>query len=245
MGAQIDGRRHLHPDDRGGRRSCARATTPPCPDRIVAGTWAVGRGDDPRRRHRARRRSRAPRDRAGQAGLGRAPWSTSRDDGFRVRMDDRPRAVDIVTLPYPGFATDLQPQFIALNAVADGAAMVTENLFEAGSVRQRAGPARRRRPHRRPSRAGPRPGAAVRRAGRGHRHPGRRRPGARRPRREGDTTVYDVHHIDRGYAGFVATCVGSAPRSSAWTCPHRSTTDRRPTVDGRLGSAADPVRRAA
>ena len=41
------------------------------------------------------------------------------------------RSVDVVTLPYPGFATDLQPQFIALNAIADGAAMVTENLFEA------------------------------------------------------------------------------------------------------------------
>ena len=40
-------------------------------------------------------------------------------------MDRRPKAVDIVTLPYPGFATDLQPQFIALNAVSEGAAMVT------------------------------------------------------------------------------------------------------------------------
>ena len=46
-------------------------------------------------------------------------------------MDGRPRAVDIVTLPYPGFPTDLQPQFIALNAVAEGTAMITENLFEA------------------------------------------------------------------------------------------------------------------
>ena len=52
-------------------------------------------------------------------------------DAFRVRMDGRPKAVDIVTLPYPGFPTDLQPQFIALNSVASGAALVTENLFEA------------------------------------------------------------------------------------------------------------------
>ena len=36
-----------------------------------------------------------------------------------------------MTLPYPGFPTDLQPQFIALNSIATGAAMVTENLFEA------------------------------------------------------------------------------------------------------------------
>jgi UDP-N-acetylglucosamine 1-carboxyvinyltransferase len=52
-------------------------------------------------------------------------------DGFRVQMDRRPTAVDIVTLPYPGFPTDLQPQFIALNSIAEGSAMVTENLFEA------------------------------------------------------------------------------------------------------------------
>ncbi len=46
-------------------------------------------------------------------------------------MEGRPKAVDIVTLPYPGFPTDLQPQYIALNSIADGAALVTENLFEA------------------------------------------------------------------------------------------------------------------
>ena len=53
------------------------------------------------------------------------------EDAIRIVMLDRPKAVDIVTLPYPGFPTDLQPQFIAMNAVAQGAAMVTENLFEA------------------------------------------------------------------------------------------------------------------
>ena len=46
-------------------------------------------------------------------------------------MERRPSAVDVVTLPYPGFPTDLQPQVIAMNAIAEGAAMVTENLFEA------------------------------------------------------------------------------------------------------------------
>ena len=50
--------------------------------------------------------------------------------GFRVRMHDRPKPVDVVTLPYPGFATDLQAFVIAMNAISDGAAMVTENLFE-------------------------------------------------------------------------------------------------------------------
>ena len=46
-------------------------------------------------------------------------------------MGKRPHSTDIVTLPYPGFPTDLQPQFIAMNAISDGTAMVTENLFEA------------------------------------------------------------------------------------------------------------------
>jgi len=40
------------------------------------------------------------------------------------------KAVDIETAPYPGFATDMQAQFVALNAVAKGAAKVTETIFE-------------------------------------------------------------------------------------------------------------------
>ncbi|MEU4740164.1 UDP-N-acetylglucosamine 1-carboxyvinyltransferase [Actinosynnema sp. NPDC023658] len=56
---------------------------------------------------------------------------TTLDDGFRVVQTDRPRSVDFVTLPYPGFATDLQPFAIALSSVSDGTSMITENLFEA------------------------------------------------------------------------------------------------------------------
>jgi UDP-N-acetylglucosamine 1-carboxyvinyltransferase len=48
----------------------------------------------------------------------------------RVRMDRRPRAVDFVTLPYPGFPTDLQPQMMTLLAVAEGTSIATENVFE-------------------------------------------------------------------------------------------------------------------
>jgi UDP-N-acetylglucosamine 1-carboxyvinyltransferase len=55
------------------------------------------------------------------------PWP----DGFRVVMPGRPTAVDFVTLPYPGFATDLQPMAIALSAIAEGTSMITENVFEA------------------------------------------------------------------------------------------------------------------
>ena len=42
----------------------------------------------------------------------------------------RPRAVDIITAAYPGFPTDMQAQFCALNAVADGAGTITETMFE-------------------------------------------------------------------------------------------------------------------
>src|SRR6185437_16427213 len=51
--------------------------------------------------------------------------------GFRLQMHNRPRSFDVVTLPYPGLPTDLQPAAIALLAIADGTAMITENLFEA------------------------------------------------------------------------------------------------------------------
>jgi UDP-N-acetylglucosamine 1-carboxyvinyltransferase len=49
---------------------------------------------------------------------------------LRVQMLDRPRAVDVVTLPYPGFATDLLPMAIGLAAVSDGVSMITENIFD-------------------------------------------------------------------------------------------------------------------
>jgi len=42
----------------------------------------------------------------------------------------RPRAVDIITAPHPGFPTDMQAQFMALNAIADGEAMMDETIFE-------------------------------------------------------------------------------------------------------------------
>jgi len=50
---------------------------------------------------------------------------------MRVRGPQRPAAVDVATLPYPGFPTDLQPFALVLDAVAAGSAMVTENMFEA------------------------------------------------------------------------------------------------------------------
>jgi len=99
------------------------------PDRIVAGTWAFAavmtQGDitivGGREDH-----LEIPLDKLVQAGA----VITTTSDGFRVKMDRRPTAVDIVTLPYPGFPTDLQPMAICMNAIADGHSMVTENVFE-------------------------------------------------------------------------------------------------------------------
>jgi UDP-N-acetylglucosamine 1-carboxyvinyltransferase len=51
--------------------------------------------------------------------------------GVRVSCPNgRVRGVDVMTEPFPGFPTDLQAQFMALMTVADGAAMITETIFE-------------------------------------------------------------------------------------------------------------------
>jgi len=53
------------------------------------------------------------------------------DQGLRVKSTGAPlQGVDILTEPYPGFPTDMQAQLMALMAVADGASMVTETIFE-------------------------------------------------------------------------------------------------------------------
>jgi UDP-N-acetylglucosamine 1-carboxyvinyltransferase len=52
------------------------------------------------------------------------------DVGVRVGLDGRAAAVDLVTLPYPGFPTDLQPPMMALLATASGTSIITENVFE-------------------------------------------------------------------------------------------------------------------
>jgi UDP-N-acetylglucosamine 1-carboxyvinyltransferase len=47
-----------------------------------------------------------------------------------LEMQRRPLAVNLRTAPYPAFPTDMQAQFMALNAIADGTAMVVETIFE-------------------------------------------------------------------------------------------------------------------
>ena len=98
-------------------------------DRIIAGTWAFAaamtQGDITI--HGARvDHMEVMLEKLASAGA----IITSTADGVRVKMEQRPTAVDVATLPYPGFATDLLPFIIAMNAVADGHSMVTENVFE-------------------------------------------------------------------------------------------------------------------
>ena len=99
------------------------------PDRIVTGTWAfaaaITQGDISI--HGARPADlELPLDKLVAAGA----VVTSTSDGIRVKMSRRPTSIDVATLPYPGFPTDLQPFAITLNSIADGSALVTENVFE-------------------------------------------------------------------------------------------------------------------
>lgn len=52
------------------------------------------------------------------------------DDYIRVKAKDRLKAVNIKTLPYPGFPTDLQPQMSALLSIAEGTSIITESVWE-------------------------------------------------------------------------------------------------------------------
>lgn len=98
-------------------------------DRIIAGTWAFAaamtQGDITIHGARADHME-VMLEKLTSAGA----IITSTVDGVRVKMEQRPTAVDVATLPYPGFATDLLPFIIAMNSVADGDSLVTENVFE-------------------------------------------------------------------------------------------------------------------
>ncbi|MNJ99590.1 UDP-N-acetylglucosamine 1-carboxyvinyltransferase [compost metagenome] len=55
---------------------------------------------------------------------------TSGDDWIRVQMASRPKAVSFRTTEYPGFPTDMQAQFMAMNCIAEGSSRVIETIFE-------------------------------------------------------------------------------------------------------------------
>src|SRR5207249_10402737 len=52
------------------------------------------------------------------------------DETIRVQGRDPIKSQDVTTLPYPGFATDMQAQYMALMTQGDGAAVITESIFE-------------------------------------------------------------------------------------------------------------------
>jgi UDP-N-acetylglucosamine 1-carboxyvinyltransferase len=98
-------------------------------DRIVAGTWAFGaamtRGDVTVKGINPRFLEIAL-DKVITAG---ADVETG-EDWFRVQTDERPRSVDVVTLPFPGFPTDLLPAAVGLASVSEGSSLITENIFD-------------------------------------------------------------------------------------------------------------------
>lgn len=178
------------------------------PDRIAAGTFAIAaaatRGDVTVRNAVAGHLEIA---------LDKLVTSGSQvdvlADGFRVVMTDRPRSVDVVTLPYPGFPTDLQPAIVVLDAISVGTAMVTENVFEARFMfldeLARLGAEIRTDGHHAIVRGRERlSGAPVRatdiRAGAGLVLAGLVADGV--------TTVGDIAHIDRGYQDFASALRG-------------------------------------
>jgi UDP-N-acetylglucosamine 1-carboxyvinyltransferase len=115
---EVQGVRELHPVE---HRTIG--------DRIVAGTWAFGtamtRGDVTVHGIDWRTLEIAL-DKVTTAG-----GEVSTGDGwFRVQMGRRPRAVDVVTLPFPGFPTDLLPAAVGLAAVSEGSSLITENIFD-------------------------------------------------------------------------------------------------------------------
>ncbi len=100
------------------------------PDRIETGTYLVAGAITG---GRVKVKDTAP-------GLLDSVLAKLRDAGAKIEVGDnwieldmegrRPQAVDIYTAPYPAFPTDMQAQFTALNAVAEGNGTITENVFE-------------------------------------------------------------------------------------------------------------------
>ncbi|MDQ3985798.1 MAG: UDP-N-acetylglucosamine 1-carboxyvinyltransferase [Actinomycetota bacterium] len=182
------------------------------PDRIEAGTYAIGavatcgevRLTDMRPDH-----MELPLNKLEEVGA-----EVTRGDGeVRVVMSRRPSSLDLVTLPYPGFPTDLQPPMMVLLSRAEGSSILTENVFEARFLfvdeLNRMGSRIRVEGHHAVIRGVERlSGAPVRapdiRAGAALVMGGLCA--------EGRTEVYDPGHIERGYEDFVVKLKGLQAR---------------------------------
>jgi UDP-N-acetylglucosamine 1-carboxyvinyltransferase len=128
MGAKIQG----HGTDRiiiDGVKSLHGATHRVIPDRIEAGSFlcAVGAaGGDITLRQVAPDTMGATLSKLQEAGVS----LTCGPDWIRASMNQRPKPVDFRTHEYPGFATDMQAQVMALSALADGTSVIAETIFE-------------------------------------------------------------------------------------------------------------------
>jgi UDP-N-acetylglucosamine 1-carboxyvinyltransferase len=99
------------------------------PDRVEAGTFLVAgaiTGGDVTVRDVVPDHLTAVLDKLEAAGA-RLDVGTDR---IRVHLDGRPRPTDVVTNPFPGFATDMQAQMMTLLGLADGTSVITETIFE-------------------------------------------------------------------------------------------------------------------
>ncbi|MBO5588503.1 MAG: UDP-N-acetylglucosamine 1-carboxyvinyltransferase [Anaerovibrio sp.] len=130
-------------------------------------------------------------------------------DGIRVTCDKATKAVDIKTMPYPGFPTDMQAQFMAMLTVSEGTGMVTETVFENRFMHvdelKRMGAnikidGRTSTVEGVPSLTGCQVKATDLRAGAAMVLAGLVA--------EGETAVGYIHHIDRGYDNLVAKLIG-------------------------------------
>ena len=128
MGANI----HGHGSDVitiSGVASLGKAQHAVMPDRIETGTFLVAvaaTGGDVRVTSTAPHSLDAVIEKLRDAGA----TITTAGDVIHVVSNARPKAVNVRTAPYPAFPTDMQAQFIALNAIAEGTAIVTETIFE-------------------------------------------------------------------------------------------------------------------
>ncbi|PCJ46122.1 MAG: UDP-N-acetylglucosamine 1-carboxyvinyltransferase [Gammaproteobacteria bacterium] len=100
------------------------------PDRIETGTYLVGAAMT--RGHIKVKRTRSSILEAVLLKLEEVGATiTKGDDWIELDMKGkRPKSVDITTAPYPGFPTDMQAQFTALNSIAEGTGSITETIFE-------------------------------------------------------------------------------------------------------------------
>lgn len=131
------------------------------------------------------------------------------DGGLRVTMDRPASAIDFVTLPYPGLATDIQPILMALLATSEGTGIVTENVFESRFMfvdeLKRMGADIQTEGHHAVVRGVKRLSAAPVRAL-------DLRAGAAMIiaalSADGETEISDMHHVDRGYEGLDVKLAG-------------------------------------